>query len=161
MEPLVFALDENVLIWAIAGGGPVESVAGRYTRVGDDYLNAGDLVKESLRNEHRLAMSLELWRNFSRHADAFDDREIDQEVFAAITRAVWSPDIAVFAPNPPAVPLPDNFPDDDRYLAYLAVAANAIIVTEDAGVLAAAAGGALGFEAVSIADALSRARAIE
>ena len=40
----------------------------------------------------------------------------------------------------------------------LAVAAGATLVTEDEGVLAAAASGDWGFEAVAIAEALERAR---
>ncbi len=56
------------------------------------------------------------------------------------------------------MPLPDTFPAKDRYLAYLAVAADAVLVTEDEGVLASAEGGRLGFEAVTIAEALASAR---
>ena len=63
-----------------------------------------------------------------------------------------------FVPNPPEILLPDSFPDDDRYLAYLAVAADAVLVTEDPGVLEAAEGRVLGFEAVTIGEALVRAR---
>lgn len=64
----------------------------------------------------------------------------------------------VHSPDPPETPLPPNFPDGDRYLAYLAVAAGATLVTEDEGALAAAASGDWGFEAIKIAEALQRAR---
>ncbi len=38
-------------------------------------------------------------------------------------------------PDPPETPLPPDFPDDDRYLAYLAIATGATLVPEDPGVL--------------------------
>lgn len=159
----VFALDENVFLWALAGGGPLETIGGRYRKVGNDYQEAGELVRAIAANGHTLAYSTDLARRFSQKTDDLraSDVQVDVEVFRLLFQMKNNPSRSQFTPDPPAVPLPDNFPDDDRYLAYLAIAANAMLVTEDEGVLAAATGGAWGFEAVSIADALLRARAIE
>lgn len=159
----VFVLDENVFLWALAGGGPLETVGGRYRKVGNDYQEAGELVRAIAANGHELAYSTDLARRFSQKTDDLraSDVQVDVEVFRLLFQMKNNPGRSRFAPVPPVVPLPANFPDDDRYLAHLAVAANATLVTEDEGVLEAAAGGALGFDAVSIADALRRARAPE
>jgi hypothetical protein len=60
--------------------------------------------------------------------------------------------------HPTSVILPDSFPSKDCYLAYLALASGAALVTEDDGIHTSAATGALGFEVLHIAEALDRAR---
>ena len=155
----VFALDENVFLWALAGGGPLETIGGRYRKVGNDYQEAGELVRAIAANGHELAYSTDLARRFSQKTDDLraSDVQVDVEVFRLLFQMKNNPGRSKFAPDPPEDDIP-GFPRKDLYLAYLAIATEATIVTEDEGVLAAAAGGALGFDAVSIADALQRAR---
>ncbi len=63
-----------------------------------------------------------------------------------------------FIPSPPSVDLPDAFPMKDVYLAHLALASGAALVTEDEGIHDAAGDASLGFEVLRIAEALERAR---
>ena len=160
---MLFVLNENPIVWAMALS-KVESSGGRYVKVGDRFDDAYDLLLEIVRNGHQIALSCELWDNYERWRSRLQTSDIASaphpvDVIAGLWRQ--RPDQVVFEPVPPAVSLPPNFPDDDRYLAHLAIATQAMLVTEDEGVLAAAAGGALGFESATIADALQRARAPE
>ena len=160
---MLFVLNENPIVWAMALS-KVEFTGGRYVKVGDRCDDAYDLLLEIVRNGHQIALSCELWDNYANWRSRLQTSGIASSPHPLdMISGLWRqrPDRVVFDPVPPVVPLPTNFPDDDRYLAYLAIATTAIIVTEDEGVLAAAAGGALGFDAVSIADALRRARAPE
>lgn len=159
---MLFVLNENPIVWAMALS-KVEFTGGRYIKAGDRYDDAYDLLLEIDRNGHQIALSCELWDNYANWRSRLQTSGIASSPHPIdVILGLWQrPDRVVFDPVPPVVPLPANFPGDDRYLAHLAVAANAMLVTEDEGVLAAAAGGALGFDAVSIADALLRARAPE
>ena len=158
----VFVLDENVFLWALAGGGPLETIGSRYHKVGNDHLEAGELVRAIAANGHVLAYSKEWWRLFCRKTDDLKASgvPIDVDVFRLLVQMTKNPDRSKYEHVPPSDPLP-SFPDDDLYLAHLAIATQAMLVTEDEGVLAAAEGGALGFESATIADALQRARAPE
>lgn len=158
----VFVLDENVFLWALAGGGQLETVGGRYRKVGNDYQEAGELVRAIAANGHELAYSEDWTRRFFQKANDLkvSGVQIDGEIFRLLVQMRNNPGRSKSEHRPTVVDLP-GFPPKDLYLAYLAIATEAIIVTEDEGVLAAAAGGALGFDAVSIADALRRARALE
>ena len=154
---MLFVWDDNVLIWAIAHG-KVDYRSGRYVRVGDEDHSASELLVSIMQNGHKLAMSTELWERYERHRARLQDSGIGSNPHPVdVIGQLWV-DRVTFIPRPPEILLPDSFPDDDRYLAYLAVAADAVLVTEDPGVLEAAAGRALGFEAVTIGEALVRAR---
>ena len=158
MPSETFVLDENVLIMAIARGR-VESRGGRFERVGDDDRGALEMANAVVENGHRLAISAELVRKYIGHRAGLERAGITLSPHPL--DQVWNMmrlDRVDFVPYPPEIPLPDSFPEDDRYLAYLALAADAVLVTEDAGVLEAAAARALGFEAVTIGEALVRAR---
>ena len=154
---MLFVWDDNVLIQAIARGR-VEYQNGRYVRVGDEDQSAFELLVSIMQNEHRLAVSTELWERYARHRARLQDSGIGSNPHPVDVIAQSWVDRVRFFPHPPEIQLPDAFPEDDRYLAYLAAATGAVLVTEDAGVLDAAAGGALGFEAVTIGEALVRAR---
>ena len=140
----------------------VEFTGGRYVKVGDRYDDAYDLLLEIVRNGHQIALSDELWDNYESWRSRLQTSRIASTPHPIdIITELWKGSERIVVKSVPCVvDLPD-FPPKDLYLAYLAIAVKAIIVTEDAGVLAAAAGGALGFDAVSIADALLRARAPE
>ena len=158
---MLFVLNENPIVWAMALS-KVEFTGGRYIKVGDRYDDAYDLLLEIDRNGHQIALSCELWDNYANWRSRLQTSGIASSPHPIdVILGLWQrPDRVVFDPVPPVVSLP-GFPSKDLYLAYLAIATEAIIVTEDAGVLAAAADGALRFDAVSIADALRRARAPE
>ena len=149
--------DDNVLIGAIARG-KVDYRNGRYVRVGDEDQSAFELLVSIMQNGHRLAMSTELWERYERHRARLQDSGIGSNPHPVdVIAQSWVNRVSFF-PYPPEISLPDSFPHKDRYLAYLALAADAVLVTEDAGVLEAAAARALGFEAVTIGEALVRAR---
>ena len=74
-----------------------------------------------------------------------------------LINGLWGKNRIEFSPSPPPVALPGSFPSKDLYLAYLSLAKGAALVTTDGGIQAAA-DTALGFEVLSIADALERAR---
>lgn len=153
-----FILDENVYIGAIALGR-ADYQGGRYVRVGDPDTRASALVAEIVTNGHGLAVSNELWGRYQTHRSMLQDAGITTTPHPSeLVGQLWSTGRVDFRARPPAMPLPDTFPAKDRYLAYLAVAADAVLVTEDEGVLASAEGGRLGFEAVTIAEALASAR---
>ena len=156
----IFALDENVFLWAIAGGGPLETIGGRYRKVGNDHQEAGALVRAIAANLHTLAYSTEWLRLFYQKNNALTASgvEVDGDIFRLLVQMTKKLERSKFEPAPPETPLPPDFPDDDRYLAYLACATGATLVTEDPGVLDAATSGDWGFEAVTIAEALRRAR---
>lgn len=156
----IFALDENVFLWAVAGGGPLETVGGRYRKVGNDYQEAGALVRAIAENLHTLAYSTEWLKRLSQKTDALKASgvAVDGDVFRLLVQMTKNLERSKFEHDPPETPLPPDFPDDDRYLAYLAIATGATLVTEDEGVLDAAASGDWGFEAIPIAEALRRAR---
>lgn len=155
---MLFVLNENPIVWAMALS-KVEFTGGRYIKVGDRYDDAYDLLLEIDRNGHQIALSCELWDNYANWRSRLQTSGIASSPHPIdVILGLWQrPDRVVFDAVPPIAPLP-GFPRKDLYLAYLAIATEAIIVTEDEGVLAAA-DGALGFDAVSIADALRRARA--
>ena len=154
---MLFVLDDNVLIRAIARG-EVEYRNGRYVRVGDEDLSAIELLVAIMQNRHRLAVSTELWGRYARHRARLQESGIGSNPHPMdVISQQWVGSVE-FISHPPQAPLPDTFPNDDRYLAHLALAASAVLVTEDEGVLAAAAGGGLGFEAVRVGEALGRAR---
>lgn len=153
----IFLLDENVLIMAMARGR-VESPSGRLVRVDDDDRGAFALVNAIVENGHRVAMSAELLGKYTTYRSRLQSAGIAaspnpldriwEMTLQGRVEIVW---------EPPQAPLPETFPAKDRYLAHLALAASAVLVTEDEGVLAAA-GESLGFEAVTITEALERAR---
>ena len=158
MASSTFILDENIIVLVMAQSR-VEYQSGRYVRIGEPYLDAYELLTQIERNGHCLALGIELSDHYVRHRFLFTRNRLAFSVdpMGRISR-LQSEGRVQFVPNPPEIPLPDAFPDDDRYLAYLAVAAGAVLVTEDPGVLEASAGRALGFEAVTIGEALVRAR---
>jgi predicted nucleic acid-binding protein len=154
---LLFVLDDNVLIRAIARG-EVEYRNGRYVRVGDEDLSAIELLVAITQNRHRLAVSTELWERYGRHRARLQDSGIGSHPHPMnVISQQWVTSVE-FIPHPPQAPLLDSFPAKDRYLAHLALAAGAVLVTEDDGVLAASKGGGLGFEALRVSEALGRAR---
>ena len=160
MPRQVFVLDENVMIWATALSA-VEYGGGRYQRVGGEYLSALRLLLLINANGHSLAFSSKLWGRCQRHSSMLGSSGIKTVPRPLdVIVQMWHEERVVSVPHPPVVTLP-NFPPKDRYLAHLAIATQAMLVTEDEGVLAAAEGGALGFESATIADALQRARAPE
>ena len=154
---MLFVLDENILIRAIARD-EVEFSGGRYVRAGNPDRSALDLVAAIMGNAHRLAISVELWRRYAHHREQLQESGIvsDPNPLDVIAQA-WVSRVR-FIPNPPSVDLLDSFPRKDFYLARLALASGATLVTEDDGIHTAAAGGALGFAVLHIADALERAR---
>ena len=150
-------LDDNVLIRAITRG-EVDYRNGRYVRVGDEDRSAFELLVAIMENGHRLAMSTELWDRYERHRAMLQDSGIGSNPHPVDVIAQSWVERVRFTPHPPLVQLPDAFPGKDHYLAYLAAAAGATLVTEDGGVLAAAVGARLGFEVIRIDEALKRAR---
>ena len=157
---MLFVLNENPIVWAMALS-KVERMGRRYVAIGERYDDAYDLLLEIVRNGHQIALSCELWANYASWRSRLQTSGLAPSPHPIdVVLGLWQrPDRVVFKDVPPIVDsLSGKFPPKDLYLAYLAIAARATIVTEDAGVLAAAVGGALGFDAVSIADALRRAR---
>lgn len=157
---MLFVLNENPIIWAMALS-KVEFIRGRRSvNVGDRFDDAYDLLLQIVRNGHQIALSNELWGNYESWRSRLQSHGIASSPHPLdIILGLWQgSDRVVHMPAPPATPLPPDFPDDDRYLAYLARATGATLVTEDEGVLAAATSGDWGFEAVTIAEALRRAR---
>ena len=153
---MLFVLDDNVLIRAIARG-EVEYRNGRYVRVGDEDLSAIELLVAIMQNGHKLAVSTELWGRYARHRARLQESGIGSNPHPVdVISQQWVGSVE-FISHPSETPLPGAFPDDDSYLAHLALATGAVLVTEDDGVLAAA-GGEVGFEAVTIAEALGWAR---
>lgn len=156
---MLFVLNENPIVWAMALS-KVEFIEGRYVTVGDRFDDAYDLLTEIVRNGRQLALSAELWDNYQSWRSRLQSHGIasSPHPLDIIARLWQDPNRVVYMPFPPEASLPPDFPDDDCYLARLAVATGATLVTEDDGVLAAAASGDWGFEAVPIAEALRRAR---
>ena len=156
---MLFVLNENPIVWAMALS-KIEFVEGRYVKVGDRFDDAYDLLFEIARGGHRIALSNELWGNYARWRSRLQSHGIASIPHPLdVILGLWQgSNRVVHAPAPPETPLPPDFPDDDRYLAYLACATGATLVTEDPGVLDAATSGDWGFEAIPIAEALRRAR---
>ena len=154
----LFLLDENVLIMAMARGR-VESPSGRLVRVNDDDRGAFALVNAIVENGHWFAMSAELLEKYQAHRSRLQSAGIGaspspmdriwEMILQGRVEILWEPPLALF---------PDSFPTKDRYLAHLALATGAALVTEDSGVLDAAKDGNLGFEILTIDQALERAR---
>lgn len=150
-------LDENVLIRAIARD-EVDFSSGRYVRLGNPDRSALDLVAVIMANAHTLAISVELWRRYAHHREQLQESGIvaAPNPLDVIAQA-WVSRVR-FIPSPPSVDLPEIFPMKDVYLAYLALASGAALVTEDEGIHDAAGDPSLGFEVLRIAEALERAR---
>lgn len=148
-------LDENVMIWAMAGGH-VEN----YQRVDDDDEGAFELVSAIWSKGHRIAMSEELRSKCHHHGIRLQQSGVSVTVpmLKFITVGVWFPHLAEYVTEPPEAGQLDAFPWKDRYLAHLALATGAALVTEDGGVHDAAAEGNLGFEVLRIREAIERAR---
>ena len=151
-------LDENVLMLAMAGGR-VEYAGGRYERVDTDDQGALELVNAIEGNGRRIALSAELWRRYMSHRAMLwrSGVEVSPAPITIIEELLRRNRVAMEA-EPPAAVLAGPFPEDDRYLAHLALATGAALVTEDGGVHEAAAGGNLGFDVLDIAGAIERAR---
>ena len=156
---MLFILDENVIIEAMASS-EVEPLGGRYVKVGALLRDAYDLILQIIHNGHGIAMSYELWAKYMNWQSVLQNSltGLDPRPMNSISD-LWRDDRVVYEPNPSVVNFPPNFPDeDDLYLAYLAIATGAILVTKDIPILNAAASGDWGFEAIPIAEALRRAR---
>lgn len=158
MSTHLFLLDENVIVWVMALSR-VDYQGGRYVRVGEPYLDAYDLLAQIVAKGHSIALNPELSDRYVRHRAILTRSGLALAVdpMERIGR-LQSVGRVRFESAPAVVSLPGGFPEDDRYLAYLALATGAALVTEDEGLQAAAAGDALGFEVLRIADALERAR---
>ena len=160
---VLFLLDENVLIRAIARG-EVDYQSGRYVRVGDEDRSAFELLVAIMENRHGLAISAELWERYAQHRSRLQSSGI-----VLRTHTLWiviCPAVDTAGPRRNSLgtillkrSLPDSFPTKDRYLAHLALATGAALVTEDSGVLAMRRRTEnLGFEILTIDQALERAR---
>ena len=159
MTTPLFLLDENVILWAMALSR-IDYQGGRYVRIGESYLDAYDLLSQIVAKGHSIVLSPELSDRYVRHRAILTRSGLTFAVdpMERIGR-LQSVGRVRFEIAPAVVSLPDDFPEDDRYLAYLALATGATLVTEDDGIHVAAAGGALAFEVLRIAEALERARA--
>lgn len=158
MAPHFFLLDENVLVRAIALGS-VDYQGGRYVRTGNADGSALALLVEIDKNGHNLALSNELWGRYSAHRTRLQEGGFSVTPHPMdLINGLWGKNRIEFSPSPPTVELPGSFPSKDLYLAYLSLAKGAALVTGDGGIHAAAANTALGFEVLSISDALERAR---
>lgn len=156
-DELIFVIDENVFIWATAGG-PVD-YEGRYRRVGPDDSRSLDLFASIERYGPRLALSNGLWGRYHRHEDQLrqaglamsPDRPIT--IIARLLRAGR----VVYEQEPDPAALPPGYPDKDRHLADLATATEAIIVTEDGGILGSvrAANPASAFRVATLDEAIA------
>ena len=157
MASPLFLLDENVVLWVMTLSR-VEYQGGRYMRVGEPYLDAYDLFAQIVGKGHGIALSPELSGRYIRHRAILTRSGLTLAVDPMERIGRLQSVGRVRFEAVPAASLPDNFPEDDRYLAHLALASGAVLVTEDEGIHDTAANASLGFEVLHIAEALERAR---
>ena len=153
----IFVIDENVFIWATVGG-PVD-YEGRYRRVGPDDPRSLNLFASIERYGDRLALSKELWERYSRHEDRLRQAGLAMLPDRPITviGRLFQAGRVVYEREPDPVALPPRYPDKDRHLADLATATEAIIVTEDGGILRSVRGAnpASAFSVVTLDEAIA------